>query len=57
MIARNTGLSVSYVAPQLNILFNEGLVDRVSENQPPFIGALGGKKTVRHVYFKKEKDE
>lgn len=57
MIARNTGLSVSYVAPQLNILFKEGLVDRVSENQPPFIGALGGKKTVRHVYFKKEKDE
>jgi DNA-binding transcriptional ArsR family regulator len=57
MIARNTGLSVSLVAPQLNILYNHGLVDRVSENQLPFIGSLQGKKTIRHVYFKKETDE
>ena len=53
MIARNTGLSVSYVAPQLNVLFNQGLVLRSNEKQPPFIGAIDGKKTFRYVYFKK----
>ena len=53
MIARNTGLSVSYVAPQLNVLFNQGLILRNNEKQPAFIGSLDGKKTYRHVYFRK----
>lgn len=56
MIARNTGLSVSYVAPQLNVLFNQGLVLRKNEKQPPFIGNLDGKKTYRYVYFKKNNE-
>ncbi len=53
MIARNTGLSVSYVAPQLNVLFNQGFIHRDNEKQPAFIGSIGGKKTLRYVYFKK----
>jgi len=53
MVARNTGLSVSYVAPQLNVLFNQGFIHRNNEKQPAFIGSLSGKKTLRYVYFKK----
>ena len=54
MVARNTGLSVSFVAPQLNILYSQGLVSRSNENQKPFIGSIEGKKSWRYVYFAKK---
>jgi len=58
MIARSVGYSVSFVAPQLNIMFNAGMVSRANVLVTAFIGSgeslSRGKRSWRWVYYKKD---
>lgn len=53
MVSKSTGLSVSSLAWELNVMFKNKLIDRVSKNVTPIIGNAGA-RSWRYVYFKLE---
>ncbi len=53
MIALSSSIGVSDIAWTLNVMYRQGLVDRVYEKTTPIIGNAGA-RSLRYVYFKKK---